>query len=170
MGGLKLVVRFEVDGCIPSDRPASDTSFVPAEPPPDTRVTVTRAGSLATDASIIEISSKKRGVSTSWRKRYEQMFFAQTPIVILGTHENGTFTAVAKKTMTELAYVHDNMQPQLRQLCRAMKDIKGLMKSMMEAGKSAKVSLVREGQGLRVYEMPVGVPTLPEEYRDRFTV
>ncbi len=169
MGGMKLVVRFEVDGCILEDIGSEQTSMPTnssTSPSSDTApgpVTIVSGGAVVPDSSIIEISSKKQGVPGSWRKRYEQMFFSQTPAIYVGTHTNGNFTSITKKTMRELDYVRQNMQPNLRQLCVAMTDIRN---RLLDAHK--RVSLVCKDHQLKVYEIVEEGMGLPEKYHVLF--
>ncbi|KAF8906421.1 hypothetical protein CPB85DRAFT_1436926 [Mucidula mucida] len=152
MGGMKLVVRFEVDGCILEDIGSEQTSMPTSSstsPSSDTApgpVTIVSGGAVVPDSSIIEISSKKQGVPGSWRKR-----------------TNGNFTSITKKTMRELDYVRQNMQPNLRQLCVAMTDIRN---RLLDAHK--RVSLVCKDHQLKVYEIVEEGMGLPEKYHVLF--
>ncbi|KAF9012778.1 hypothetical protein BDZ89DRAFT_1077357 [Hymenopellis radicata] len=167
MGGIMLVVRFEVDGCILDGEQTSihaDDGTAPSSE--SAEVTILHGGAVVPDSSIIEISSKKQGVPGSWRKRYEQMFFAQTPTVYVGTHTNGKFTLLTKKTMRELDYVRQNMQPNLRQLCAAMTDIRNRLLAAQNT--RGRVSLVCKDHELKLYEVVEREASLPEKYNALF--
>jgi hypothetical protein len=122
MLGMKMIVRFEVDACLPTDAgPAktggiSDTkrsskktaasvddladalggmNFLGS--PATTKVptiNMVRAGTQVPQHALLEVASRSKHFvnQLDWNELYPQLALSQTPAFRLGVHERGTFT------------------------------------------------------------------------------
>lgn len=170
-----MVVRFEVDGCLPygstpstppSGRPATRKRAMKKKPslgsspsPPD--VTIIRAGlSNVPQTHLLEIKTHTRP-GMKWTRTYPQLYFSQTPHIYHAFCSNGTFTHVKKYTLgqSDLTKVEENAQEGFKKLRKLLSYIKSLV---LRHG-STRISLVCVGKTLRVYQIPQGETCLPAD-------
>jgi len=174
-GGLKIVLRYSVDACLPlefgdgdeladlvsnlklgsankSDR-ASDFG----------ELNIITAGSEIPQSSIIEIKTRsERSVANfDWAEAYPQLYLSQTPLLYLGIHNRGRFTAVSKDRVDNYIQVAREAQPGFRKLKQALEAIQTLVK---EYGLGGRVSLVCKDGELRVYERRSSDSCLPDKF------
>jgi len=96
LGGRKMLVRFEVDGCLKQGTKVwtgrQATAVLPSG------VQIRKRGSTVPDEDIIEIKS---GHVARRSKRVgqtmAQLWFSRTPVLINGTHQDGLFVNVEQK-------------------------------------------------------------------------
>ena len=172
--GLRMVVRFEVDACLPydaastrpsSNRPATGRVATKKKPsgsssnPPD--VKVIRAGSSRVPQThLLEIKTHSSS-SMNWSKTYPQLFLSQTPHVHHAFHKSGNFTSVKKFTLgqSNLADVDKGAQEGFKKLRKLLGDIRSLV---FKHG-ATRISLVCVGKTLSVYQIPQGESCLPRD-------
>ncbi|KAJ7149223.1 hypothetical protein C8R43DRAFT_1007511 [Mycena crocata] len=187
LDGLKMVVRFEVDACIPTAAKPRTTSaslddvigslagvklaHTGPAPTPTTQhgLTVIPGGAVVPHASIVELTtrSQRRESEFDWQDAYPQLFFSQTPHHFLAVHERGNFRVVNKRKLasTELREVERDIQPGLKKLRAALDVIKELV---VKAGQRGRLTLVCQGGKLQVFERVSTASCLPDEVMSRF--
>ena len=173
--GLRMVVRFEVDACLPYD---TTSSGPPSIRPPSSRrgmkkksssgpssntpnVKIVRAGSAnVPQTHLLEIKTHG-GPRLNWPKTYPQLYLSQTPHIHHAFHKNGTFTHVSKFTLgqRELADVDENAQEGFKKLRKLLDHIKSLV---LKHG-TTRMSLVCVGKTLCMYQIPQGESCLPAD-------
>ncbi|KAH0541836.1 hypothetical protein FGG08_003719 [Glutinoglossum americanum] len=167
LGGLKVVMRFEVDGCMEEhDAPNqhctdSSTVITPIDDPkhPHTKLTtptyftILTHGTLAPASNIIEIktgSLKKNLVSL---RNLGQLWFSQTPILCIGQYgAGGVFSEVSVKNVLlagELSRWEEHNRENLKKLVRVLEMIREVVRK--EGGKCVLV-LPQGGKTLGVYK------------------
>lgn len=191
LNGLKLVVRFEVDACLPpsvakpkgasaSDIDAladalSNTSLAstPKEMPSATEdkygLRVLRGGNLVDQDNVAElttISARRRGLF-NWAETYPQLFLSQTPHHLLGVHDRGRFESIEQRKLgsADLRSIEESLQGVLWQLRLVLDVIKALV---VKHGSSGRLSLVCQGGELKVYKRSSEDSCLPEDILARF--
>ncbi|TGZ79147.1 hypothetical protein EX30DRAFT_373284 [Ascodesmis nigricans] len=144
LGGINICQRFEVDACysgpsgieniipcikhdfrIPHGQP---TSFVHG------KCTIHKAGFLAAPHTIMELKTRKfqgenQKESGLKSKFFEQVWFSDTPWLVLGRHRKGCFTDVqVKNVQQELELWAERNKDSLRRLAALLKMIQDFMK------------------------------------------
>ena len=169
-----MVVRFEVDACLPYDVSTSTSpSKIPAVGRRVTKnassgsssnpldVKIIRAGSSRVPQThLVEIKTHNRR-HLNWPKTYPQLYLSQTPHVHHAFHQGGTFTSVKKFVLgeSELEDVDKNAQVGFKKLRKLL----GCIRSLVLKHGTARVSLVCVGKTLSVYRIPQGEKCLPED-------
>ncbi|KAI0330501.1 hypothetical protein GY45DRAFT_747542 [Cubamyces sp. BRFM 1775] len=188
--GLRLVMRFEADACIPEEddlvdafaqlavSPSSSSSHPP--PPPatvdsDTAIAVIRGDTALTPhTSLIELATRTpRGLTThKWHETYTQLFLSQTEHFYIAVHQSGLFNEIAKYELAapRLArYARDErMQRSLRQLVRVLGAVQALVKAHGERGR---LSVVCRRGTLELFERAsedASAGRLPDDELARF--
>jgi hypothetical protein len=180
--GLRMVVRFEVDACLPYDAtssappsssPATGKTVAKKKPssgsssnPPD--VKIIRAGSSQVPQThLLELKTHTTAYM-HWPKAYPQLYFSQTPHIYHAFHKSGTFTSVKKFTLgqSELVEVDKNAQVGFKKLRKLL----GHIKSLVLKHGAMRISLVCAGKTLSVYRIPQGESCLPEDALALFVV
>jgi len=197
LGGFKMVVRFEVDACIPT-QPGRTTKRVPVAssssspttvdvlsdllsgvkigPPTTSVIAVTPSrsltvksggGSYVPQSAILELTtvSERRRPQFDWYEQYPQLFLSQTPRHFLGIHNLGHFRAVERNELSALTNQAKMAQPSLKKLVKVLMTIQALV---VKRGKTGRLTLIRDGEWLRVYERRSQEGCLPEEYLAKF--
>ena len=157
--GLRMVVRFEVDACLPYDGipstspsigPTTRRAFSKKKPsgsspnPPD--VNIIRAGSSRVPQThLLEIKTHQ-SARMNWPKAYPQLYLSQTPHIHHAFHKNGMFTSVKKFALgqSELAEVDKNAQVEFKKLRKLL----GHIKSLVLKHGAMRISLVCVGKTL----------------------
>lgn len=187
--GLKLVVRFDVDACYAPEPNATSSStngqtaedladvlaslnVTPSLPLPSTHPSgpaVVRGGSEVPQASLIKVKTRVHTNSGGFpgAPEYLQLFFGQTPTILVGIHNKGTFNNVKERKLEspEFAYSAQKVQPGLRKLRRLLEKIQ---KIVLEKGKGAKLSLVCKKGVLQIMERSGDQLLLPDSVLERF--
>jgi len=114
---MKMVVRFEIDACLPSagsSAPKKTTASVDdladalggmtiKRPTPTTTktasssssvITIVRAGTQVPQETLVELTSRSVYFvdQLDWNEIYPQLALSQTPLLHMGVHERGVFT------------------------------------------------------------------------------
>ncbi|KAJ7119734.1 hypothetical protein C8R44DRAFT_672654 [Mycena epipterygia] len=193
LNGLKMVVRFEVDACIPSAAPARATSNTAhgvddlltslaginlgssrasATAPVSTSkhgLTVIDGGGSVPHSAIVELTTRaeRRAAEYDWKDAYPQLFFSQTPHHFLAVHNRGRFSAVNKRKLAspELQAVERGMQLSLKKFRAALDVIRDLV---VKHGQRGRLTLVCRGGKLEVFERTSNASCLPDEVMARF--
>ncbi|KAJ7162824.1 hypothetical protein C8R46DRAFT_1101622 [Mycena filopes] len=190
LNGLKMVVRFEVDACIPTAAQSSVgstsvasiddivdslaginiTTKKSASTPTTTHgLTITDGGAPVPHASLVELTtrSEKRQFDFDWKDAYPQLFFSQTPHHFLAVHNRGRFGEVNKRKLasTEMRAIERQIQPSLKKLRVALDTIKAIV---VEHGQRGRLTLVFRGGKLQVFERTSEASCLPDEVMARF--
>ncbi|KAI8986173.1 hypothetical protein BD414DRAFT_416626 [Trametes punicea] len=168
--GLNLVVRFEVDACIPSSDDPADmlarltlssslssphAMRVAPSVDSDTAITVVRGGALTPHASLIEITTRSATArpAHTWYETYIQLFLSQTPNFYFAKHERGLFTEVEKHPLASPKFARyqrdERIQRCLRQLVLILTTIQ---RAVQEQGKSGRLSVVCHQGTLALFE------------------
>ncbi|KAF9017281.1 hypothetical protein BDZ89DRAFT_1074911 [Hymenopellis radicata] len=166
--GLKMVVRFEVDACLPTTSDIdtltdaiSNISLSPSSSSvtritglgnPLQTLTVKRGGFLVPQSAILELSSVsyKRADTYEWAESLPQLYMSNTPQHFLGVHDRGRFLRYAKLRTVNL-------------------DKGALMQNLAILGQG-RLTLVRDGPEVRVYARESDEACLPEAYMKKFEI
>ena len=177
-----MVVRFEVDACIPPPgkyprRSVSNIDDITNSlgsislsqasscSPFDAQLTVREGGSEVPSTAVVELTT--RSVNTmkhygyDWKEAYPQLFFSQTAYHILAVHQRGRFTEIQKRKLSsdEIKAVEKKAQGDLKKLRNVLDTIKGIV---IAHGRSGRLSLVCVGGELKVYKRTSDDSCLPE--------
>jgi hypothetical protein len=190
LNGLKMVVRFEVDACIPTSAQTSGTkkkvesiddladklagTSLAAKSSISTStsshgLTVHNGGAVVPHSSLVELTtrSERNAAQFDWNDAYPQLFFSRTPHHFLAVHNRGRFVEVNKRQLgsSELQAVERKIQPNLKKLRAALDLIKDVV---LKHGQRGRLTVVcREGK-LEVFERTSNVSCLPDEVMARF--
>ncbi|TFY81636.1 hypothetical protein EWM64_g2373, partial [Hericium alpestre] len=133
--GLNMMVRFEVDACLPSDEGATEldnlanslaTLDVASETASTGGIHIIRAGSEVPQQSLIELKTTKRSKHVIWSEVFPQLHLSQTPWFYVGFHENGTSSEVRITSILEMEEQRKNAEAQLRKLGQTLEMIQEL--------------------------------------------
>jgi hypothetical protein len=95
LGGRKMLVRFEVDGCLKQGKWAwrgqQPTTVLPSG------VQIKKRGNIVPGEDIIEIKSARHSKRVG--QTMAQLWFSRTPWLINGTHQDGLFVNVQQRDM-----------------------------------------------------------------------
>ncbi|KAL2826089.1 hypothetical protein BDW59DRAFT_179662 [Aspergillus cavernicola] len=151
LGTLRIILRFEVDACMPSPSTKNNRTTKKSMHTP-TGITVVSAGDLVASSGIVEIKTGPVGKQLDNSKTLEQMWFSQTPILCTGHYQsNGTFlppkvTEVEKSG--KLAGWEERNQDAIQKLIRVLEMIRQTVENVSQK----KCALVHEGNRvLKVY-------------------
>jgi len=182
LNGLKMVVRFEVDACIPPPgkyprrsvsnidsitSSLSSISLSQASPssPSSAQLIVHEGGSEVPSTAVVELTT--RSVNTlklqgyDWKAAYPQLFFSQTAHHILAVHQRGCFTEIQKRKLSsdELKAVEKEAQSDLKRLRKVLDVIKEIV---IVHGKKGRLSLVCVEGEMKIYKRISDESCLPE--------
>lgn len=178
-----MVVRFEVDACIPPPgkyprrsvsnidditSSLSSISLSQTSSPSSTfnsQLTVREGGSEVPSTAIVELvtrsvtSMKLKGYD--WKEAYPQLFFSQTAHHILGIHHRGCFSEIQKRKVSsdEIKAIEKEAQGDLKKLRNVLDTIKAIV---IAHGRGGRLSLVCIGGDLKVYKRTSDESCLPE--------
>jgi hypothetical protein len=191
LNGLKMMVRFEVDACIPTAaKPSAARGRVESiddladslaginisqrsSATPASKsihgLTVIDGGTVVPHSSIVELTTRieRREAEFDWNEAYPQLFFSQTPHHFLAVHNRGRFSAVNKRKLTssELRAVEQQIQPDLKKLRAALDLIKEIV---VKHGQRGRLTLVHRDGTLQVFERVSSASCLPDEVMAKF--
>ena len=176
-----MVVRFEVDACIPppgkyprrsvsnideitNSMNAISLSQASLSSPFNAQLTVREGGSEVPSTAVVElttrsVTSMKRGYD--WKEAYPQLFFSQTAHHILAIHQRGCFTEIQKRKLSsdEIKAVEKEAQGNLKRLRNVLDTIKEIV---IAHGKKGRLSLVCVGGELKIFKRTSDESCLPE--------
>jgi hypothetical protein len=156
IGGINMVVRFEVDGCISSTRvtPGPGVGRPAGESTTPTGFKVVCRGLLAAEQSIIELKTGSlAGSNMRAAKFMAQLWFSRTPILIRGYHQGeGTFSKVVESNVEEkMREWEEGNREKLQRFVEVLQIIMRVLKGM-EIKKCAVI--LRKGQeDLEIYAL-----------------
>ncbi|KAI9865692.1 MAG: hypothetical protein M1813_002150 [Trichoglossum hirsutum] len=182
LGGLKVVMRFEVDGCMGDDENPSQESTGTTDtwttatstrrskrshkkPGTPTNYTILGHGTLTAASRIIEIKTGPVGKDLASPRNLAQLWFSQTPILCTGQYrrdDGGAFSHVSVRDMLrtgELARWEELNRESLRRLVRLLervREVVGKRKKREEGRGKCVLVLPQGGRALRVYERDGG--------------
>lgn len=188
--GLKMVVRFEVDACLPPEPKATrdiddddpDSSLLGAmsglsigtrskstttpspSPLSSTDLKIIRAGAQVPQSNLLEMTTRSEisAANFDWGDAYPQLYFSQTPIHHLAVHRSGTFFSIAKRKIgkNDLVAVESEAQTGFGKLRKLLGEIQTTVK---KGGASRRISLVCQDGILKVHERDSKERCLPED-------
>ncbi|KAJ8503210.1 hypothetical protein ONZ45_g11065 [Pleurotus djamor] len=182
-GGLKMVVRCEVDAYLPHGTKTSVNELadslaevnIRASPRSEdatfvSGIAVYPSGSWSLpQSSIVEITTRSfwNYQNLNWSDVYPQIYLSQTPHLFIGLHHRGTFTRLVQENLGSppMRRIYAAEQPKMKMLRWLLGDIQ---KRLRKHGPDAKISLVCRGGVLGVYERDSYDDCLPEEVLDYF--
>lgn len=154
LGGIHILLRYEVDACMPGKPPAP----APAHPTnanhhSPTGIKVIHSGTLVHPHRIIEIKTGPVSKRLDNSKNLEQMWFSHTPILCTGQYQpDGTFLPARAQNMEKEGrleqWERDN-EEKIRKLVRVLEMVFEVVR-----GVPHRCALVHDGDGvLRVYQV-----------------
>ncbi|KAJ8503209.1 hypothetical protein ONZ45_g11066 [Pleurotus djamor] len=183
-GGLKMVIRYEVDAYLPHAAQASDVNDL-ADALAGVSIKATAKSNDATfvsgiavhptgswsipQTSILEITTRSfwNYQNINWSEVYPQLYLSQTPNLYIGLHQRGAFSRLVQEKLDspKMKGIHAAEQPKMLMLRWLLGDIQ---KRLMKRGSDAKISLVCRAGVLGVYERDSYDDCLPEEVLEYF--
>ena len=191
---LKVLLRFEVDACIPSVRVAdltdalsgmglsstasvSKTSELTATTPSSSSPTTTSpipvqltGTPLVAQDSLVEVTTMSKNRNVNWNRYFPQLYLSGTPHFYVGKHFKGSFTDIAR------FHLHgSNLRPYAQAveqgLGKLVKSLEELSEYLQEAGPGIGFSLIGDVSGdLKLYRREKGTGRgLTEDIVARFT-
>jgi len=182
-GGMKVMMRFEVDACLPApsipdlddltkgldglslakkkekecnsdDDPATLTGLVRIVP----------TGELVSQDRLVEVTtrSEKTFSNLNWGDPYPQIYLSQTPHLHVAVHKFGTFAVIHKYKLGEgkMKDVHARLEDGFHRLAALLGVI---VAKQREAGPDERLTLVCQKGVLKVHENYSGISCLPDE-------
>ncbi|KIM43046.1 hypothetical protein M413DRAFT_443856 [Hebeloma cylindrosporum] len=178
LNGLKMVVRFEVDACIPPpakyprksvssiDDLTDSLSAITIGPASRSgNLTVMEGGTEVSHTAVVELTTRSqtnmRNNGFDWKEAYPQLFFSQTAHHFLAIHIRGRFIDIQKRKLNseELQNVAKDAQVELKKVRKALELIKEVV---IEHGKKGRISLVCVQGKLKVYQRSSDESCLPQ--------
>ncbi|KAF5863920.1 hypothetical protein ETB97_009027 [Aspergillus alliaceus] len=168
LGGVRIMLRFEVDACMPAkpcNMPESSSMKTPSG------LTVVKAGRLVGPSRIVEIKTGPARKALDVSKNLSQMWFSQTPILCMGQYtEDGAFLPARQMNAEregKLRLWEKNNEDKIRRLIRVLQMIMELVKRGPPI-----CALIHEGDGvLRVYQdMNMGKRGIPVDLLPMWTI
>ncbi|KIJ62266.1 hypothetical protein HYDPIDRAFT_158061 [Hydnomerulius pinastri MD-312] len=170
-GGLKVLLRFEVDACTLASTSDDDLlqSFstldtgtgggaaTTAPPLPASVLTVkyTTPRTLVPQSAMIEIKTRAVHRALDWTNIYPQLYLSQTAYLYVAKHDRGNFRAVERVDLDGVT-----MKPYAKQAEASMGKLKALLDVILEAvrkqGSGVPLSLVCQGGKLTLHKRKAG--------------
>jgi hypothetical protein len=127
LGGIRVIVRFEVDGFVRATQSLSQSHGYPNQVQTPTGFTILGRGHLVESAQVIEIKTGPIGKNLEITRNIAQLWFSQTPLLCTGHYcEDGLFTEVTKKDLMQegrLARWEEGNREKLKKLVRVIEMI-----------------------------------------------
>jgi len=179
-----MVVRFEVDACLPptrnrrstdSDDSVQDVADLLAAVDLTSGTTtsttannqyslnIIKGGYEVKGQAIMELTTRFEGriADFDWEDKYPQLYLSQTPHHVLAVHNRGRFSAIhrRKQTDTQFQELEKTLLPSLKLLKKALRDIQKLV---IESGQRGRLTLVCKNGVLEVHERMSEESCLPD--------
>ncbi|KAJ3573991.1 hypothetical protein NP233_g2061 [Leucocoprinus birnbaumii] len=184
--GLKMVVRYEVDACMPQPRTrlarkseASTldsladamsnmnltTTVAPFSSNTMPALNIINAGTNVPQAATIELTTIAvyRREKFNWDEAYPQLFLSQTSHHFLAVHNRGQFISVEKRKLVsdpEFEKIHKSMKPALKKLRKILEIIQQVA---VKHGTGGRLTFVCSDGELAVYQRRSQTSCLPDE-------
>lgn len=186
--GFKIMVRFEVDACLPSASKTAKPSSVDGlanaiadlttketqsgTKSPSALIEVIHGGIEASQGALVELTSRSQKTMQriNWMKLFYQLYLSGTPHLFIGIHSGGVFEQTINKHSlndTEMTSHKKNAEESLRKLGSLLETIKGVV---LEHGKQGRLSLVGMARDVKIYKRKSKDSCLPAEVMKRFQV
>ena len=193
-----MVVRFEVDACIPSAGTPVPTQAAPStvddligalssvnlrtpniKPlPPSTaessasskKITVLSGGSYVPQSSIIEMTTRAehRESAYEWKDAYPQLFLSQTPHHFLAVHQTGKFVRVNKRALKSTEL--QSVAASMQHDLKKLRRVLDVIKGLVvKHGGEGRLSLVCQRGVLKVFQRISKDSCLPDDVLEWFT-
>ncbi|KAG6864881.1 hypothetical protein C0991_006607, partial [Blastosporella zonata] len=115
-GGLKVMVKYQVDACLGSSTPLEPHTTLEHALRTPTGLEVFPSGTMVSPESIIEIKTLREGYRSLHPRTMEQLWFSQTPILTTGYHDGcGQFSFVEMTDMEDALKVWEQNNTQTLQ-------------------------------------------------------
>ena len=187
-GGLKVLLRFEVDACtgvpshdaddlvaalsglkIKSDTAAAETSVNTRTPVGGVSIIRTSPRTPVAQSTLIKLKTRASHRPLDWAEAYPQLYLSQTAYLYLAKHTRGNFGVVEK-----IKLAGDSMKVYAKQAEVGMGKLKVVLNEVLDAvqkeGNGVGLSLVREGDRLVLYKRKPGTgKAAGSEVLSRFT-
>ncbi|KAF8811046.1 hypothetical protein BYT27DRAFT_7134500 [Phlegmacium glaucopus] len=170
LGGLRLMVRFEVDACL--EAPAEDSGKGEVVMTLNGHKLILK-GALSKAEEVVEIKTRAaRGAVNCGitEKDMSQMWLSMTPILCQGFHKNGVFERIEVTDYEQkLGDWEKRSQERIGGLVQVLRCLKGVMKEV--AGNLNRFALVCENGSdcLKVYRLEETYPfRLPQDLRKKW--
>ena len=150
LGGIRILLRFEVDACMPAKKHRSGGEVPPTQAP--TGIKVVNEGTLVGPSRIVEIKTGPVAKSLDIAKNMPQMWFSQTPILCKGNYEaDGTFLPAEERNVEKegrLAKWEQDNKEKIQKLVCVLEKIFAIVRCVPH-----KCALVHESDNiLKVYQ------------------
>ncbi|TFK27639.1 hypothetical protein FA15DRAFT_144931 [Coprinopsis marcescibilis] len=186
LNGLKLVVRFEVDACIPPPRNYTRRSVAtmdeitaslsgvvldqaPSADGDKPKINIIKAGYEVSPSATMELSTRSeyKQHEYDFKELYPQLFFSQTTHHVLAIHNRGRFTAINRRKLgsPEFQELEDEMQPYFKVVRKALDAIRSLV---VKHGEHGRISILCKNGQLKVYERISQDSCLPDHLMELF--
>lgn len=180
LNGLKMVVRFEVDACIPPPAKYPRKSISSIDELTNSLNAITLSQSVARSSQHLTILEGGLEVSPTavvelvtrsqtniklngfnWKEAYPQLFFSQTAHHFLAIHQRGRFVEIRKNKLSsdEMLAVEREAQDDLKKV-RVVLDV--IKQIVVKRGKKGRLSLVCRDGELKVYSRVSEESCLPD--------
>lgn len=177
LGGLTLVVRFDVDGYLDDnddenpvqEATASDEivseltdSLALMQINQSRRLRIIRGGYKVSQKSIFELTSRAKHRPLQRSDVIYQLWLGQVPWLIVGYHVRGTFSRVQEanfKERGEFRKFEVEKKDEVTKLVRVIENIKA---ALQKAGKKSG-TVIFENDGIQLYELLGNTRCLPED-------
>ncbi|KAF9510454.1 hypothetical protein BS47DRAFT_1395989 [Hydnum rufescens UP504] len=169
--GLKLLVRHEVDACLPteSDVKAMPRTSASGEDSPATvdhpHLTLIRRGvELISQSRLVEVKTRSLGAlrAVNWSEIYSRLYLSQTPHTYFGIHDRGLFVRIERKALDasdrDMVLASQDAEYGLRRLGSVLY---ALRESVLEARGDHALAVLCRGGKLALYKRTSN--GLPEE-------
>ena len=182
LGGMKLVVRFEVDGYLETEynrqtAKLSDDEFdsiveglmnsvASMRIDQGRNLKILRSGFEVRHESIIELKSRAKHRPLQMNDVIYQLWFGQVPWLIVGYHVRGKFTHLVQSNCKDRFKTFEaERKVELTQLIRVIENIK---KALERTGKKRGV-VIFEDHTIKLYEMRRNTRSLPRDLLEKWS-
>jgi hypothetical protein len=170
LGGVRLLVRFEVDGRLISASPVTDGRSEKYVAP--TGMQVISSGSFAPSENIVEIKTGSSRKKLDTGKNLAQLWISMTPILISGVYEEkGTFTTLRQQDVSQDGTLNRWEQGNKEKLQKLVRLIEMITERLISSSPTKQALVVRKGGSeLEFYRLATQyAPELPLDIRTRWT-
>ena len=184
LAGMRILLRFEADGYLPSNDISTVSSFKPVvrrhrsentaiqslhadSQPVESRLNVIPGGNDIPHNSLVELKTcnESRWLTTS--KVIDQLWFGQVRHLKIGYHNDGMFERIDERDFQD----NEEFQrfgrikgPELRKMI----DVIVNLRRMMKEHETVEAVLMYEGKSLHLYKKHNGTHTLPQDLLSRW--
>lgn len=166
LGGLRMMVRFEVDACLKAPPPEAPGSTKEATTPTGHRILLKGVLSKAEEVVEIKTSSVRAG-RRNMGKNLGQMWYSQTPVLCQGFHDGGVFVRTKVTNLEEENQFADWESRNAEKIRKLIQVLRCLKEKMVEVQVERVAIFCGKGEHcLRMYEVDQTYPPrLPQDLR-----